>query len=307
MTPIRALFFLAAITAACAARIPAQGDDTQSLKTQIALLSHQRLTGNPVENAIEKFKELVRKIKERVHQLENVIVDALQASSVAVAKKIDDLVFKRFGIQLNLEGRLEDLEKKSAVCNAAFKTDLKQVLDEIKADTETCAAKQIAEAKDIRAQVGALLQILETVPVETINDIKACDAAPTDAPATDAPATDAPATDAPATDAPAPATDAPAIPDNGVAVRGSHSLGSWSDAWRKAKCVTKVLAKGANELADVPDLVAKLVSDAADLYNKESRDKLQACAAQSLNGKGDRVQLAAAQLAYCIIAPSQKQ
>lgn len=316
MTPIRALFFLAAITAACAARIPQQAQETRSLETQIALLASHRPTGNPIDNGIDKFKELVRKIKARIEEAEAKLIEALESSGSAVAKKINEFILNKTGVDLKLDEKLEALEKKTEVCLSQFKVSLKDVVDEIKTDTETCAATQVADAKDIIAKIQELIKVLEVVP-KTIADIKACAAGPTTPapaePTTAEPTTDDDAeTDAPTTEAAAttsdPQTVAPAddSDDAPVALR-RHQVGSISDFWRTVKCVSKELAAVSKDLAEVPQLLENVLKDVKDLSSPENRQALEKCAVQTVAGKAPEVQTAAAQLAYCVIAPASKQ
>lgn len=216
----------------------------------------------------------MRRIEERIKEAESELLDALQATSTAVVKKVNDFILSKTGVDLQLDKKLEAFEKKAEGCNAQFKKSLKDVVDEIKTETESCAAAEVAAVKEISEQIVALVDILKVVPPQTISKIKACSAAP--------------------------------APDAPEALRGVHSVGSWSDLWREAKCVTKVLADASKELVEVPDAIEKVVSDIAALSGKDTREAVKKCAEQSIAGKPEVVQEAAAQLAYCVIAPSKQ-
>ncbi len=77
-----------------------------------------------------------------------------------------------------------------------------------------------------------------------------------------------------------------------------------SDVFEKVKCVVEVLGSAASELQTAPKLVYYLDKEIRDLASKETQKHLKKCAVKAVAGRGKELQKDAAELAYCIIAPS---
>ncbi|KAK3908364.1 Iron-regulated protein FrpC [Frankliniella fusca] len=325
MAALRAIVLLLAVSAVCAGKTSgsvratsvqrAVNDATRHIESQIADIENYGDISGAIEDGLEKLRELVEKIKEKVESAESALLEAIKKAAEEVAERLNDLIEKATGLDLDLEDKLEDFEDKTEKCAADLTAKLRSTLLAIRDDAQTCAAPQLAEAKKIAQQIRELIVLLDSVPAKTIENIKRCaNGEPIPSPEPETTSLEPETTPLEPETTTAQDDASSTAPETAMAKRGAiilynrrRSARGISDIFEKVKCVTDVLGQAAVELQDAPKIVYYLDKEIRDLTSKDTQKTLKKCALQAVAGKGKELQKSVAELAYCIIAPSDDE
>jgi len=347
MAALRAIVLLLAVSAACAGKVSgsvratgvqrAVNEATRHIDSQIAEIENYGVVTDLIDEFLEKLKELVEKIKEKVTSAEAALLKAIKKAAETVTERLNKLIEKATGVDLHLEDLLEEFEENTENCTEELRAKVNKTLLAIKTDAETCAASKISEAEKLTQQIRDLIDIIESVPVNTVKGIQQCInpnaiTTTTPLPETTTPEPETTTTAEPETTTAAePETTTAAKPETTTAQADGEtttlepqedqsevesnvvvfdvnnrrrSVRGISDIIEKINCVVEVLGEAALDLARAPRLVYYVDKEIRDLASKETQKTLKKCAVKAVSGRTTDLQRDVAELAYCILAPS---